>query len=486
MPPLNPRAGCWCDEQMTMPVEDTHRCGTLLCHWFAPLLVLMAVATTALAQSTSEPPVKPLSFGDTIGLGVKFSQGQPLEDLPMLLDLRVKWVRENIWWNDIEPEPGKFAPLPGYLKRQLAFYKKHDIGFVALLGIGNGRAYPRTADDPGRPFDPDAFARFAEYMARTLKAEGVRFVLELGNEPHNSSMPKALGGAWNGKAPSPWVDHYAKMVRTAVARVRAYDPSIRMLSDDDMWVLHYWFLEAGLPAELDGFAVHPYTPGIPERTAVAHDTDWTRPFTVVDVDRSFGSAVRRLRERGQAKFGRQPSIWVTEWGWPIGDGSKGSVSEDLLAAYLPRAFILSAAAGVEVLCWFSSRDSVDGPMGLTRNDRTQRKSYQAFKTLTAQLSDSVLVRQVAGKQRPTTGTQAFLFEGSRGRTVAVWNTEENGQQLKLPTGGAFTATDALGEAVHAETAATESTASFAIGTRPVYIQGPWTDSLIESSFPTAR
>lgn len=471
---------------MTMPRTDdaVHR-STLLLRWFAPLLVLMAMATTALAQGAPEPSTKPRTFGDMVGLGVKFSQGQPLDDLPMLLDLKVKWVRENIWWHDLEPEPGKYASLPGYLKKQLAFYKEHDIGFVALLGIGNSRAYPRTTDDPGRSFDPDAFARFAVHMAKVLKAEGVRFVLELGNEPHNSSMPKALGGAWNGKAPSPWVDHYARMVRTAVAQVRTYDPSIRMLSDDDMWVLHYWFLEAGLPSELDGFAVHPYTQGIPERTAVAHDTDWTRPFTVVDPDRSFGSAVRRLRERGLAKLGREPSIWVTEWGWPIGDGSKGSVSDDLLAAYLPRAYILSAAAGVEVLCWFSSRDSVDGPMGLTRNDRTKRKSYQAFKTLTAQLGDSVLVRQVAGKQRPTSGVQAFLFEGPGGRTLAVWSADGKEQSLPIPASGSFLTVSALGESQNTK-AADQSTPTVMLGVLPVYVRGPWTDAQIEDSLAALR
>ena len=108
------------------------------------------------------------------------------------------------------------------------------------------------------------------------------------------------------------------MVQAAVNEVKTFDPAVRLLSDDDMWVVHYWFLEAGLPRNLDGFAVHPYTPGIPERAAIAADTDWVRPFTAVDPDRSFTSAVRRLRDQGTAKFARTPEVWVTEWGWPVG------------------------------------------------------------------------------------------------------------------------------------------------------------------------
>ena len=114
---------------------------------------------------------------------------------------------------------------------------------------------------------------------------------------------------------------------------------------DDMWVLHYWFLEKGLPPDLDGVAFHPYVNNVPEIAAVSPDKDWAKPFTLVDADRSFNSAVRRLREQCQLKMGRVPELWITEWGWP----PKGTVSEGMVAAFLPRAFITSAAAGVEAL-----------------------------------------------------------------------------------------------------------------------------------------
>lgn len=281
-------------------------------------------------------PDKRRSFGDMVGLGVKFSQGQPVRDLAMLIDLKVRWVRDAIWWPNVEPEKGRFVDFSPAFERQLDFYRRHDIGLIALLTLGNPRAYPPGADTPASPYDPQAFGRFAAQVTRMLRAAGVRFVIEVGNEPHNSAFAKTLGGAWNGRSPSPWVDHYVRMVAEAVEQVKAVDPALKLLSDDDMWVIHYWFLEAGLPAALDGFAIHPYTPGLPERTAVAHDTDWTRPFTVVDPDRSFGSAVRRLREQGRIKLGRPPEIWITEWGWPVGDSTvKGSVSEEALVGYLP-------------------------------------------------------------------------------------------------------------------------------------------------------
>ena len=418
----------------------------------------------ALAADCPVPPRRP--FGEMVGLGVKFSQGQPVRDIDDLLALRVRWVRDAVHWPQVEPAPGRYADFGAAFRQQLAFYRRHDIGLVALLTLGNPRAYPGAAP---APYDPAAFGRFALQVARLLRAAGVRFVLEIGNEPHNSGFAKALGGAWNGRAPSPWVDHYVRMVHAAVSEVKAFDPAIKLLVDDDMWVVHYWYLQAGLPPALDGFAVHPYTPGPPERTPVAHDTDWTRPFSVVDPDRSFGSAVRRLREQARGKLACRPEVWLTEWGWAVGPGSVAhAVPDETLVAYLPRAFILAAAAGVEVLCWFSAHDAVDGPMGLTRLDGTRRDTHRAFRTLTAQLGDHVLARHAAGAATPTSGLQAFVFDGPRGRRKLVaWSADARARRLPWPDGAdTQPGVDALGRPVPL---VTEPQRAVAIGAAPVYL-----------------
>ena len=416
-------------------------------------------------------------FGEIIGLQAKFYQGQPQSDLPSLSDLGVRWVREEISWDHMEPLPGQYREFPPAFKERLAYYRQHDIGVVFLLAYSNPIAYPATREAPYRPADPEAFGRYAVEVARMLRAAGVRFVLEIWNEPHNSLRP-LLGGEWNGKPPSPWVDHYVQMVREAVQQVKSFDPTIKLLTDDDMWVLHYWFLEAGLPSKLDGFAFHPYTKGNPEEAAVDFYTDWVKPFVVVDPDRSFGSAVRRLRAQGKAKLGKAPEMWITEWGWPIGaNAGKGEVTEDVLAGFLPRAFIMAAAAGVKVMCWFSAQDTVDGPMGLTANDGKRRKSYYAFKTMSEQLADYVLVRQVAGAKHPTSGVQAFLFRGVRDNKLVVWNADGAQRQFALHGAAAI---DALGKPVPLEQGYPGG-ARISFGAAPVYITGVRADEMIEAS-----
>jgi hypothetical protein len=53
-------------------------------------------------------------------------------------------------------------------------------------------------------------------------------------------------------------------------------------------------------------------------------------------------------------------------------------------------------------------DGPDGPMGLLAKDGRKRKPYYAFKTMSEQLGEYTLVRQVAGVTHPTKGVQARL------------------------------------------------------------------------------
>ena len=215
----------------------------------------------------------------------------------------MKWVRDTVVWPEMEPTPGQYGDFPEAFQERLKFYKENGIGVIFGLWYNNPKAYPNTPENPGHSIDAKAYGRYAVEVAKLLKASGVRFVLEIWNEPHNFVIRKLLGGEWNARPPSPWVDHYVEMVREAVTQVKAYDAGFKLLNDDDMWVIHYWFLEKGLPPELDGIGFHPYVNNVPEIAAVDQDTDWAKPFTLVDADGSFRSAVRRLREQSRLKIG---------------------------------------------------------------------------------------------------------------------------------------------------------------------------------------
>jgi hypothetical protein len=420
--------------------------------------------------AAAEPLQLHRTFQDMVGLNVKFGQGTPQSDLPLLQQLGVRWVRDSVLWATMEQIPGKYRPFPGDFLARLDFYKKNNIGIVFTLCYENPKAYPNTADNPHHSLDADAYGRYAAYIAKLLKTSGVQFILELWNEPHNNMA--GLPGNFTGKPPSPWLDQYINMVNAAVKGVKALDPEVKIIDDEDMWVNHYWFLEKGLPAALDGFAVHPYVKAWPEITGVAQDTDWTAPFVVVDADCSMASAVRRLRDRGTMKMGKTPAIWITEWGWPL-DGDVGwrKATEDIVAGMLPRAYITAAGAGVETVCWFSMQDSVDGPMGLLRNDGFQRAPFKAMQTMVAELGPYTSIAHVGGADHPTSGIQAYRFGGSVADKLAVWNIDGNSAAVLNGQGDApIRITNTLGNLVEDERAP-DGRLQISVGRSPLYIFG---------------
>jgi hypothetical protein len=443
------------------------------------VLANAAAPVPALAQNT---PAGTRLLKDVVGVATKFRQGEPQADLALLQDLGVKWVREEIYWTDVEPQPGNIVEFwPATIER-FKFYKANDIGVVMLLYGGNP-GYGDYKTNPAGYFDPVAYGRFVATVAQRLKAMGVRFVIEVWNEPHNTLLP-AFGGQWNGRPPSPWLDHYLKLVREANRQVKAVDVNIKVINDDDMWVLHYWFLEGGLPADLNGFAIHPYAPRGPERVAIDYNTDWVAPFQAVDADASFQSAVRRLKEQGMVKMGRTPEIYVTEMGWQLGGASPyGVVTEDILSALLPRAFMVAHASGVNAMTWFSLRDAVDGPMGLTDNTGYRRVPYFALKALRGQLGESRLVRQALGQSHLTTGTQAYLYQptGSRSQKLAIWDITGTVRPLVFPGNWSrVTVVDHLGRVVNPGIDA-RGNRFVSVGLAPLYLSGVSDDTALRQA-----
>lgn len=457
-------------------------------------IILISMLTSA-RLVCGDQPVDSTSrhrvFGEGIGLCVKFSQGQPLKDLILLKDLGVRWVRESEAWARVERAPGKYEFSPA-LKERLAFYRQNDIAAVFCLVYDNRIAYPPTLDDPHRNIDPEAFGRYAAATVRLLRESGVHFVLEIWNEPHNFVLGKQLGGPWHGGPPCPWLDHYIKMMSEAVKQVKAFDPTIKVLSDEDCTIIHYRLLEAGLPRELDGLAFHPYMSRKntkPEIGKEGYGASWERPFTLTDEDHSFRSMVRRLREQGQAKLGKTPELWITEFGCPIQENFNsnvtfelGSTSEEGLAAILVRAFIGAEAAGVKAMTWFSFWDGPDGPMGLLAKDGNKRKSYYTFETMSRQLGQYSLVRQVAGSVHLTTGVQAYLFRKGDDWKLVAWVID--GPTRKLALAGALReaqAKDVLGGTVDAETNS-GGVPQLELGTSPLYLCGVRGKEPIEECF----
>ena len=442
------------------------------------LLVVLAVCCSALSGLAEEMNAKelrnnpklgfaplPIKFGEAVGLVVHFNQGETLRHLADLKNLGVKWVRDEESWGRVEKKKGQYI-WPAKRKRRLKFYKENGIGVIfALTYAANKNVYP------GDPYNPKGFGAYAVAAAKLHEDAGVNVVLEIFNEPHNFGLRKKYGGKPSGSKDCAWIDHYIKMANEAVKQVKAYDSKIKLITDEDVWSNHYWFLDGNLDKRLDGFAIHPYTshartPG-PE---VSHYGTVYPPWTIADNDRSSRSLMRRLRAQYMEKLEHPAEMYITEWGHQVGGkgftGSTPKMTEDDIVAYLVRAYINGVAAGARVVCWHVSQDMGDGPMGLIRNNQTKRKTYYALKNMVKQLGDYQLVKQVAGMNNTTRGIQAYLFKGDNDYKLVAWNIDGSvNAKLDPASKQTIKVSSSLGKAMDF------SLSSFKLGRSPVYIEG---------------
>lgn len=429
-------------------------------------------------------------FRGGFGVVTKFSQGQPESQIDLLPQLGVSWVRDTVMWPVVEPRPGEYRPFPLPFQERLKKYKKQGVGVVFMLAYANAVAYPKTPSNHLAPIDPKAFGRYASYVAQQLSKLGVQFALEVWNEPHNFQIREMVGGEWHGRAPSPWVDHYVEMVREVYEQVRPAFPDVPIMTSEDVWSAHYWFARhPRLPKGFRDIGLHPYandTSSGPEVAAPYANVDWGKPYQLVDADRSFESALRRLRQHTKAQTSILPDVWLTEWGWRIGSKYAGGViTESLAAAFLVRSFVAGEAAGAKVTFWFSMSDVTDGPYGLIDNSGHPRAAFRAFVQMNQLIGDHHYAGRMTLAERSTLGVQAHKFVKGQVQKIVVWSADNTEHQLLLdPAWQVRQVQNLYGQPVTLKNA--DNAQRLEVGPEPVYLilgtESPsarWSEKLVE-------
>jgi len=384
-----------------------------------------------------DPPNK--KFGEAIGIGAPFTQYTPLAvGAPWILDLRVKWMREDMNTGPVNPSPGVYRFDAGReskyptMHERFQFYADNNINVVVLLYGRNPTAYP---DEPRGYYRVGAYGDYALAVAKQLETYGFEFVLEIMNEPHGI-MKQTFGGHQQGGSPgggvAPWMKRYVAMANDAIQKVKAHNPKIKIITDDDLWICHYWMVQAGIDNRLDGFAIHPYHKPFPGK-----GNNYNVPYwKMVNDDQSRRSNLQRVRHEYESKLGHSVAPYSTEVGFSIGEegGAHDTQKEEVIAAYLPREFIIEFAAGVEVIQWFALKmpfPKFGDPFGLVENATLKKRMpYAAMKTMVQQLGDYYMIDQIAGRTNTVAGTQAYLFKNDADNCkVAIWDIMDDSKDI---------------------------------------------------------
>jgi hypothetical protein len=216
-------------------------------------------------------------------------------------DLGARWVRyEDTTWSGYEKEPGRFvmASLAAGLRR----YREAGIDTIILQTL-----YQRPSFR--NPDQPDFARAYGEVMRQTATAarEQTR-CYELGNEDNGPT--KML---------------YSEVARHGAAGIRSVQPEALIANSGTAFVDLGWLemqARRGVMDWLDALCTHPYTVNeSPEAWAILE---------------RLGQVDDLIDQLGGMKF-----QWTTEFGWPH------EFSQPRRAEWIPRHFLIGAAAGLE-------------------------------------------------------------------------------------------------------------------------------------------
>ena len=350
-------------------------------------------AGTPVGDTPSYPPRDPdphPGIDRFFGVQTHFGQFRPGADdiLDLIQGAGAGWIRDEVYWSEIEKEKGAFR-FPAAYDLYLRAARARGIRVLLILDFSNPLYTGSDKRAPATDAERQLFARYCREVVACCMPLGVRHY-EIWNEPNASTF-------WR---PQPNPEDYAKLLEPAYRACKETDPEATVLgcstAGTDLDFIGR-VMRAGGARFMDGVSFHPYCqPNPPERRLL---TD-----------------IAKVEKLAPGK-----PLWITEFGYPTHSGPAG-VDEETQANYLVRAFLLAKSSpAVERVCWYDfQNDGADGEeaefnFGLIRSDRAPKPAYPAYKTMASLVGDLPSAElQVDG------GTYVARFEAAEAPLLAVW------------------------------------------------------------------
>jgi hypothetical protein len=382
--------------------------------------------------TTPPPPVTPTQ---TLFLGVQTHFGQAWEPAlePKLAAAGITDVRDELYWQVVEPTAGTFT-FPSFYDTYMDALRKDGIDPLIELDFENS-----NYDGGNTPYTDAGIAAYVRYTGAVLGRYGTQIRnVEIWNE-YNGSFAK-------GPATTDRPGTYTKMLKAAYAAIKAARPDVTVVGGSTAGVpLPYFdqmFTDGALDY-MDAVSIHPYRYQSPPEGIEAQVAGLQSLMTT---------------------HGKTLPIWVTEIGWFLQTATTSgqlNIDEATQAKFLVRAYALLLSAGVKHIYWYDFRDDSSGPaLGLVADDATltTRRSYVAMRTLIAELRTATF--SVRDGSAANFYSMHFLDANKHDLRV-IWSLDA--QKLTIPSG--TTVTDIYGAAV------TPSGGQITVDDSPVFVAG---------------
>jgi len=366
--------------QMTVNVNLGHR-GLFLVN--AQLLSTQGTALAHKAFNLAVIPRRGHTGPGDFGVATHFAQGKGAPEilLPLIRNAGFSWIRDELYWDQIEKQPGRMI-FPPRFDAYLLTASRLKITPLIVLSYGNATAYPELFKRSPFPQSSEARAHFRRYVAELLERYDKEVKhWEVWNEPEFGKIG---------------YDNYVNLLKDVYVEIKQRSPDASVIScggggsgggpgGDCLTEL----IQRGALDYQDGFSIHPYmSPNTPEIGYRAIGA----PIESVSIP-SVWPYLKAFVARNPKTNGQLLQLWVTEFGWPVRRNVPGQ-NEAMQAAYLIRSYLLSRRYNAaRVLFWYDfaddgiDPDDIEQNFGLLHSDFTPKPAFIAAAVLSSTLEN---------------------------------------------------------------------------------------------------
>ena len=400
----------WKGKVTVSPAKPFERSISLPLTRFGVYFVGVEVKSENFSPSVSQTSIcwlpEPAPTWDESPFGVCTHFGQFKHKVPETLELIKRmgatWIRDELYWSNIEREKGKFQ-FPEYYDAYMKAAGKLGIRPLIIFNYAN-----RHYDNGLAPHTEEGRQAFARYCVELMNRYGqICRHWEVWNEPNI--------GFWQ---PKPNPEDYTNLLKTVYETVKKVDPRAIVVgvctAGTDFGFIEE-VLKRGGGKFMDAISVHPYRyPRSPEATG-------------------FVDEMKRLKELLDKYGAGHLKVWLTEFGYPT--HITGGTPQWLSAAYIVRTFLWALTLPfIERLFVYDFQDDGEDPtynehnFGLIRFDGSPKVGYAAFNTMVRMLYRKNFARQV----EIADGVVCLVFSGDDGEVWVLWSADDKERKVSLP------------------------------------------------------
>ncbi|WP_244818339.1 beta-glucosidase [Caballeronia sp. Lep1P3] len=352
-------------------------------------------------------------------------KGVPATVLSLVKRAGFSWIRDEVFWSEIEKTPGQFQlarndnEYGGYIRQAARMGLKP----LIELDFGNGRAYPNLFKGPqGFPQNDEERQLFVRYTEQVVGAyRNYVKAWEVWNEPAFDKIG---------------YDTYIALLKAVYSAVKKLSPESTVLAcggggagggpGGDCIVQ---IVKANALAYQDGFSIHPYmSPYDPDRGYAAKGS----PLPRVNVTTVWPHLHRMTQSHPRPGVGPL-KVFVTEIGWPSSPQNAG-LSERKQAAAAARTFLLSRRFNtMQATFWYDFVDDGVNPsdkeanFGLVRLDLSPKPAYAAAATVFKTIGSRMWTRSFVDDET----TKIYQYGGDDG-VIVGWKSDDDAAPALTP------------------------------------------------------